>query len=152
MLTNEIVSQKMQKTYFDVAYVIDDSKIAGKIHAKIVQKLNVSDEIKNYSDPILGLKDLVQDLVTYKKVLLLIDLDMPNLNGADLLEVLSKMQIDSQQLSVYIISSTIGDFLHKEILYNRFVRRHLTKPLKEEELAVHQLKLLYRRNREREAS
>ncbi len=141
--------QKMQKAYFDVAYVIDDSKIAGKIHSKIVQKLQLAREIKNYHNPVYGLKNLVQDLVDQKKVLLLVDLDMPHLNGTDLLEVLSKMRVDSQQLSVYIISSTLGEHLHKEILYNRFVRRHLTKPLKKEELVVHQLKLLYKRNVQR---
>jgi len=147
LLINQIAQQPMKKTFFNVAYVIDDSKVAGKLHCKVLQKLEIADDIRNYCNPIEGLKDLIADLVTHKKVLLLIDLDMPNLNGVDLLEVLSKLQIDPQQLSVYIISSTLGEHLDKEILYNRFVRRHLTKPLKKEELVIHQLKLLYQRKK-----
>ena len=142
----------MKKTYFDVAYVIDDSKVAVKMHSKVLQKLEVADDIRNYDNPVEGLKAIVADLVGSKKVLLLVDLDMPNLNGVDFLEVLSKLSIHPQQLSVYIISSTIGEHLHQEILYNRFVRRHLTKPLKKEELVIHQLKLLYQRKKGLQAS
>ena len=152
MLIHQRPKQTMKKTSFDVAYVIDDSKVAGKVHSKILQKLELADAIRNYDNPVEGLKAVVSDLVQAKKVLLLVDLDMPNLNGVDFLEVLSKLSINPKQLSVYIISSTLGEHLHKEILYNPFVRRHLNKPLKKEELVIHQLKLLYKRKKGLQAS
>jgi response regulator RpfG family c-di-GMP phosphodiesterase len=136
----------MFTSYFDVAYVIDDSKIINKLHSKIIQKLNITKEIKNYDNPIDALKNLVTDLVEKKATLVLLDLDMPNLNGADLLEVISALNLPSSQLSIYVISSTIGDYLHREIMYNKYIKRHIQKPLKKEDLVFRQLRVLYNRN------
>lgn len=135
----------MFKNYFDIAYVIDDSKIVGKLHSRIIEKLSISQEIKNYHNPVKGLKNLIKDIMAQQRVLLLIDLDMPELNGPDFLEVISELKVDPSKLSIYIISSSISEHLHCEILYNRCVRRHISKPLKKEDLVYQQLKILYKR-------
>ncbi|WP_350288629.1 response regulator [uncultured Croceitalea sp.] len=135
----------MFKNYFDIAYVIDDSKIVGKLHSRIIEKLSISQEIKNYHNPVQGLKNLIRDIMAEQKVLLLIDLDMPELNGPDFLEVISELNVDPSKLSIYIISSSISEHLNCEILYHRCVRRHISKPLKKEDLVYQQLKILYKR-------
>jgi CheY-like chemotaxis protein len=137
----------MFQNYFDITYVIDDSKIVGKIHTRIIEKLNISKQIKNYHKPVEGLKNLIRDIMADQKVLLLIDLDMPELNGPDFLEVISELNMDPSRLSIYIISSSITDHLDREILYNRCVRRHIPKPLKKEDLIYQQLKVLYKRRK-----
>lgn len=136
----------MFNNYFDITYIIDDSKIVGKLHSKIIEQLGVSREIKNYNDPIIGLKNFIRDIMGNQKVLLLIDLDMPKFNGKDFLEVISGINIDPSRLSIYIISSSITEYLDSEVLYDKCVLRHITKPLKKEDIFYEQLEVLFNKN------
>lgn len=128
----------MTNTYcepFDVSYVIDDSEVTCKVHKKLLEKSKLSKNQLSYSSPVQALKFLVRDINAQKKILVLLDLEMPKVNGIDFLDIITGLNASNEQLSVYVVSSTIYEHLDNTVIYNPIVKRHLKKPLKPKDLS-----------------
>ncbi|MEP0460148.1 MAG: response regulator [Flavobacteriaceae bacterium] len=120
---------------FDVSYVIDDSEVTCKVHKKLIEKSKLSKKQLAFSSPVQALKFLVRDIKTQKKILLLLDLEMPMVNGIDFLDIITGINASDEQLSVYIVSTTIYEHLDNAVIYNPIVKRHLKKPLESKDLS-----------------
>ncbi|PWL39006.1 hypothetical protein DKG77_12330 [Flagellimonas aquimarina] len=120
---------------FDVSYIIDDSEVTCKIHKKLLEKSRLSKSQKMYSSPVQALKFLVRDIKAKKKILVLLDLEMPGVNGIDFLDIITGLEASAQQLSVYVVSSTILEHLDNSVIYNSIIKRHFKKPLSPKDLS-----------------
>jgi len=70
-----------------------------------------------------------------KKILVLLDLNMPMLNGWSFLEQFKEECLaNKEHITIYILSSTIDPNEIKRIKANKLVSGHITKPLTLEEL------------------
>ncbi|UII79704.1 response regulator [Flagellimonas sp. CMM7] len=120
---------------FDVSYVIDDSEVTCEVHKKLLEKSKLSKNQLAYSSPVQALKFLVRDIKAQKKILVLLDLEMPGVNGIDFLDIITGLEASNKQLSVYVVSSTIFEHLDNAVIYNSIIKRHFKKPLKPKDLS-----------------
>lgn len=120
---------------FDVSYVIGDSEVTCKVHKKLLEKSKISKNQLAYSSPVQALKFLVRDIKAQKKILVLLDLEMPGVNGIDFLDIITGLEASNKLLSVYVVSSTIFEHLDNAVIYNSIIKRHFKKPLKPKDLS-----------------
>jgi len=132
----------MSVPFFDITYIVDDSTTARFIHSEIIKQLGVSEKIINSNSSIDALKSLIIDLIDEKRVLLLLDIEMPILDGLNFLDIISELRLKKSQLCVFIVSSRIGDNIARETLYHRLVQKILCKPIRKNEIEQ-ELELFY---------
>lgn len=113
--------------------MIDDDSITLYLVERIIKSLYPDYEVNTFTQPELALEYLV-DLKTedFKNLIVFIDLNMPVLNGWDVLDKL-KVEVGDQlhgNAGIYILSSSdmLTD-IDKSKKY-KMVKGYLTKPLK----------------------
>ncbi|MFS4448987.1 two-component system response regulator [Maribacter sp. 2307UL18-2] len=121
------------KAYKEV-YLVDDFDTVNMLHSILLRKLVAKAEVKTYTNPQLALTDLRMTIQEQERVLVLLDINMPAMNGFEFLEVmvLEKFPIT---VDVIIVTSSISSREKALALkYSKYVRDYVTKPLKSEGL------------------
>lgn len=106
--------------------IIDDDPIFQLIVSKNLKNLGEFDII-NYLDPQEGLNYILNQ--DHLPDILFLDLNMPNLNGWELLDALNASQIDLHKTKIFIVTSSI-DRQDREKSYAYDIVDFLNKPLK----------------------
>lgn len=117
--------------------VIDDDSINNFLVKGVLKQLNPIAEIDCYTDPETALNHLISlKREDYKNTIIFLDLNMPVLNGWDILDKLSENFGDQlpENAKLYIASSSdIEKDIAKSKAY-KLVTGYLKKPLKLEDL------------------
>jgi CheY-like chemotaxis protein len=128
------MSQETKKDFI----VIDDDPINNMICSKIIQLTLPGSDIRTFTSPEKGVEHLQKhaQLGSENLTLLFLDINMPSINGWDVLERLDKFPpAVKEKMKIYILSSSV-DFQDKEKADSHYlVSGYITKPLS-------QLKLL----------
>ncbi len=115
---------------FDLGYIIDDNKLSCVTNTQILEKSYKGLQIKKFTRPLFGLAHLKRDLILGRKILLLLDIEMPKLSGPQLLRYLLQQDyLNTSNLNVIFISSTIENYLFNPIMNNHIVADKIKKPL-----------------------
>ncbi len=112
--------------------LVDDSRMDVMIASKQLERSGLTEEIKSFLRPEEGiewLSDHTDDMRKYDQVVLLLDINMPFLNGFQFLEQVKVMPC-AELMRVYMLSSSAykGDIAHAE--GENLVSGYLEKPLK----------------------
>ena len=106
--------------------IVDDSKFSRNINKKMLENLghSVIGEAVDGFDGIQKFQELTPDLIVT-------DLEMPNLDGAEMIEKLRGMNID---VPIVVISSVVNSQVVQKVVKLKAV--HCKKPIKDVRLDV----------------
>ena len=104
--------------------LIDDDLICNMANERMMRNMGLAIETKSFIDPTQALEFLEKGTEQYD--LILLDINMPRLNGWEFLEELGR---NSQFVNVYMYSSSIDPEDVKRARAYPMVREFLSKPL-----------------------
>jgi CheY-like chemotaxis protein len=116
--------------------LIDDDDSTIFFHELMIEKLEVTDElfIRNNGQEALDLlRELQEDAPYNMPNLILLDLDMPIMNGYDFMEHYSKLPSSMQQSRIVIVSTSTIYIDQSRIAAFSFIDSVLAKPLKQQD-------------------
>ncbi len=111
--------------------VIDDDPINNLICNKNLQLLFPNDDIRTFTDPVEGYDYIVGKYnMADTGSILFLDIDMPFLNGWDILEKFAGLpNISNDNFKIYILTSSIANEDKKRSNSNPLVSGFIEKPL-----------------------
>lgn len=121
------------------AILIDDNKYDILILEKLIRINKLADELYSYTSPTMVLKQ-IDSLELSEGDYLFIDIMMPEMNGYELLQELSNMNIPLDSLNVILVSSSIDPRDIDKAKEYKSVKKLLQKPISSQMLlnATHQ--------------
>ena len=120
------------KTYKCI-YLVDDFETVNFLHKMLLKKLGFHN-VHSYSNPEDALEVVLENRDDLHSTLILLDINMPEMNGFEFLDCLLKKGITSS-LDVVIVSSSVSNKDKQLALeYPEYVRLFLTKPLNSDQL------------------
>lgn len=125
-------------TDFQLVVLIDDDPSALFIHRHILEKsCGYSNRIVEFNNPVKALDKLCNELLPARvKVLVLLDVNMPEMSGFELLDSLRERGIPSGSLYLAMVTSSLNDVDKKRALEHPLVDRFIVKPLKAEDINI----------------
>lgn len=112
--------------------VIDDDPVNNKICSIIIQKLYPGKQVTSFTDPEAALAFIPEKYgaADANKVILLLDINMPILNGWDVLDRLEVMPTAITDLfRIFILSSSVDLYDKQKAQSNKLVSGYIEKPL-----------------------
>lgn len=109
----------------DELWLIDDDAINNLINKRKLKDRGVLKEIVEYTESPVALNHLKE---TSKKVLILLDINMPVMNGWRFLTELHKLELD-EKCTVFLLTSSVDDQDIKESKKYSVVKGFISKPL-----------------------
>lgn len=107
-------------------FIIDDNQIDLLISRKLLLKNNASLDVREYAQAQQALTEITSQ--PDKPDIILLDLNMPEMDGWDFLEALKSAEINSD-LKVYVLTSSLDDRDRTKAKEYAVVEGYLTKPL-----------------------
>ena len=116
--------------------VVDDSKLDCFIAEKIIRNTGISETIKSFLQAPEAL-DYIKALPTHERTIMLVDIQMPLMNGFEFVEAFEKLPKEiTDNYTIYIISSSINENDLVRVHTYATVKQFLNKPLTSNNLAV----------------
>ncbi len=114
-------------------FLIDDDTLTNYLNQTIIRRVGYSKEIQAFDKPVFALSALQQitgsDDAPFPEMILL-DVNMPNMNGWDFLEEYEKLPVQViAKTKVYIVSSSINDRDIEKSKSYKTVSGFISKPL-----------------------
>ncbi|MDX1326372.1 MAG: response regulator [Arenibacter sp.] len=115
---------------FDYVILVDDDTIINHVHELLINKQHITKKIKSYLNPLEAVTAiqalLLQD---HLKILVLLDLNMPEMTGFEFLDKIGQLENKAQLLEVLIVSSSIDAQDISKSNRHPLVRQYIPKPL-----------------------
>ncbi len=119
----------IMKNYSQI-YLVDDFEMSNLFHKAIFKKLQVGDDIRVFTNPIKALTDIRLKLEKSDRILILLDVNMPEMNGFEFLDIMVRENFPLK-IDVIVATSSISQTdRSKAQEYPQYVRDFVTKPLK----------------------
>lgn len=118
--------------------LVDDDQIFNFIHQKIIQQACPDAVIEVYQSSVDALNALNQQLKAEHNACttLFLDINMPEINGFELLDQLHAHFPNEKLIDVFMVSSTLNEKDIEKALSYPCVKGFKSKPLKKEDVAV----------------
>lgn len=130
------------KNYSQI-YLVDDFDMSNLLHKALFKKLQVGEDIYTFTNPEKALADLRLKIGKCERILILLDINMPEMSGFEFLDIMTK-EYFPHNIDVIIATSSISQLDKvKAEEYPQFVRDFVIKPLKIDRLRT-VLKPLYK--------
>jgi len=117
--------------------LIDDDEMINFIHQRVIQSVYPEAVIQQAVSPseALRLLQLSSETIESSPMIMLIDINMPEMNGFELLEEISnKFPAVVQHARFYMVSSSLFERDRQKALSFPFVKGYLEKPLSKESI------------------
>ena len=121
---------KMHEQFIGEVLVIEDDKIFSTLHAHTV-KQTLGIEPQNFENAQDAIRFLDSAKSCKEKTLILLDLNMPGMNGWQFLDAISQKAYIREILIVIVTSSLFGEDYNRSLDYEQVIG-YFTKPLKKE--------------------
>ncbi len=108
--------------------IIDDDKIICFLHKKLCDRSGM-ESVQIFTDPVKAVDHLQKGAASGKDFLVLLDINMPEMNGWEVLAALDKANLNGSKIDVIMVTSSIDDAdLQRSKKFDR-VCGFVTKPL-----------------------
>jgi CheY-like chemotaxis protein len=111
-------------------YLIDDDPLNNLINRKLISRILPDVEIIEDSDARIALERIKNE---FKPDLILLDLNMPGMNGWEFLDHFQKM---GKEITVYILTSSIDSADYKKAENYKLVKKYIEKPLNSQKISA----------------
>ncbi|MEN7549659.1 response regulator [Rapidithrix thailandica] len=121
----------------DTLAVVDDNEVVHFIIDEIVKKYQLAKRLLPFLDGESAIEFFKTACEEQEALpdLLLLDINLPGLDGWDFLEEFAKIQSNlKKELTIYMLSSSINEQDMEKAAYNPFVSGYVTKPVTAEKL------------------
>lgn len=118
--------------------LIDDDEMINFIHQRVIQSVYPDAVIEQVVSPTeaLRLLQVKTEAADYSSMVILIDINMPEMNGFELLEEINnKFPALVNHALFYVVSSSLFERDHQKALSFSFVKGYLEKPLSKDAMA-----------------
>jgi CheY-like chemotaxis protein len=114
----------------DLVYIIDDDEIIIYLTNKLIMKADFCNRIENFSDAKSALDRLQVASETGDNIpdLILIDLNMPEMNGCEFIEAFKKINFE-KDIPTFIFTSSIDPNDKQRSFQYTEIKDFITKPL-----------------------
>ena len=111
--------------------LIDDDEMINFIHRQVILSVDPSAEVIIILSAEEGLKKIKElaSLEETSQVILFVDINMPEINGFELLSRLKTENSDFKKLHLYMVSSSLFESDREKAMAFPFVKGYLEKPL-----------------------
>ena len=121
----------MHKFTYSTVFIVDDNSTANLVHQHLLKRISIADDIQTFTNPINALKDLRKELIgDEKRILVLLDIHMPEMNGFEFLKACSLFSDNYETLDIIMVTSSIDERELQQVSEHPSVRKVITKPLK----------------------
>lgn len=110
-------------------YLVDDEELTNMIHTMQFRKLGLEDRLRSFTNPELALDHLRFRDDKEKRVIVFLDINMPEMTGFEFVEFMFLERFPTS-IDVVIVSSSISEEdyeLSKK--HTKYVRGYINKPL-----------------------
>lgn len=115
--------------------LIEDNLIDQIVAQQLLKKVLNIEQISITNNGLEGLNWIIQNKKQNQKLIILLDIQMPIMNGFEFLNEFEKLNEEiKKEIQIYAISSTLNPEEIKKIKQNKNVVYFLNKPLPAEEL------------------
>lgn len=114
---------------YDLIYLVDDFDMVNLLHRILFRQLGLEELVKVFTNPEKALMDLRVNSGKDSRILIMLDINMPEMSGHEFLEHMMT-GFYPQNIDVIVVTSSVSDsdmILAKE--YSLFVRDFVIKPL-----------------------
>ena len=108
--------------------LIDDNKTTNFLNQYLMLKSKRFQRIDTYTNGNKVLQKFVDD-PTFEPDIIFLDLDMPDINGWQILEAFEKQLAAKVKTKIFILTSTINAEHHRRFIPKPFAPEYLIKPL-----------------------
>ncbi|WP_421801267.1 response regulator [Flagellimonas sp.] len=115
-------------------YLVDDEELINTIHAIQFRNLGLEDNIRSFTNPELALDNLRFREDPSEKVIVFLDINMPEMTGFEFLEFMRLEQLPSFIDVVIVTSSDKMDDVIMAKKFKEYVLGFVEKPLKKEDI------------------
>ncbi len=111
--------------------VIDDDPVNNRICKIIIERISPDNVISCFADSQEAVDYLLRSFAKESgNTIMLLDINMPGLSGWDVLDHFEQLEATVRdQITVYILSSSVDAYDKKKADENRFVAGYIEKPL-----------------------
>ena len=123
----------MNSAVVDSIFLIDDSDIDLFVQRRLIEINNLASQVVTYNSPVSALQELSSKLLKEGRNLVLLDLNMPILDGFDFLEKFNT-QKESQNVKFIVLTSSSSSLDREKATRFGNVIDFISKPLNEKGL------------------
>lgn len=123
------------KACINEIYLIDDDRVLNLVHSRLLQKDGFKNPIRTFNsgdEALIFLEEAEEHIVQFRegKILLLLDLNMPGLNGWEFLNIFRELPISVKDaIEIFILTSSYNPDDRGMISAYPEVSHFLNKPL-----------------------
>lgn len=112
--------------------LIDDDSIFNFIHAKVIRQVDEEADIADFISSSEALSFIKERFISHKAepTLVFLDINMPEMNGFELLDALKELPAESvSKMSIYIITSSLNEKDIRKSKEYPILKGYIGKPL-----------------------
>lgn len=121
----------LSKLTYHTVLIIDDNATSNLVHKHVLGRISIAENILTFSNPIEGLEQLRSELLNpEKRILVLLDIHMPEMNGFEFLDACACFSDKHEVLDILMVTSSIDDRELQLGTEYTLVKKVISKPLK----------------------
>ncbi|MDG1571941.1 response regulator [Robiginitalea sp. M366] len=115
-------------------YLVDDQDLINTLNTMQFRKLGLEDKVRSYTNPELALDDIRFAKNPQERILVFLDINMPEMTGFEFLEFMMLEEFPTT-VEVVIVTSSINPRDREQAKeYSKYVKGFISSPLKLEDI------------------